>query len=84
MCDMGAILAGSSLSLSLLHVKKIKNLKEILKHKMSISKLVIQEDINISSRGTDRDWTFGHISSSTESCHIGTHFRHMLSMLIHS
>jgi len=32
----------------------------------------------------DRDWTFGSTSSATESCHIGTHYRRMLSMLTQS
>jgi len=31
------------------------------------------EGINTSLRSTDRDWTFGNISSAIESCHTGTH-----------
>jgi len=45
---------------------------------------MVRDDINTSSRSTDRDWTFGNISSATESCHTGTHYRRMLSMLIQS
>jgi len=41
---------------------------------------MVREDINSSSRSTDRDWIFGSTSSATESCHTGIHYRRKLSM----